>query len=176
MYKIYQFKKKKMDIKLIKILKSAAKKMHKEEKRKFQAEVTNEYFLGVARKAEVTLWWSTKTVKLWLKELETGITCIFDYTKSWVKKTEDRLPNLEKDLEELLQNDILADEKLWNTFKYLKISAREVCEKLEEEKWYKKWWIAIRTMSKILNRLWYNRKKIQKNKPLKKNSRSRWNF
>ena len=161
-----------MDPKLIKILKSAAKKMHKEKKRKFQAEVTNEYFWWVPRKAEINLWWSTKTVKLWLKELETGITCILDYSKSWVKKTETRLPNLEKDLEELLKNDVYADEKVWNSFKYLKISAREVCEKLEEIKWYKKWWIAIRTMSKILNRLWYNRKKIQKNKPLKKNPRT----
>ena len=103
-----------------------------------------------------------------LKQLESGITCFLKYSKSWVKKTEDKLPILEKDLEKLLKNDIQADEKLWNSFKYLKISAREVCEKLEEIKWYEKWWIAVRTMSKILNRLWYNRKKIQKNKPLKK--------
>ena len=165
-----------MDTKLIKILKSGAKKMHKEKKRRFQAEVTIEYFWWVARKAEITLWWSTKTVKLGLKELESGITCTLDYSKWWVVKMEDRFPNLEKDLEELLKNDIQADEKVWNSFKYLKISAREVCEKLEKEKWYKKWTIAIRTMSKILNRLWYNRKKIQKNKPLKKNTWSRWNI
>jgi ribosomal protein L28 len=60
--------------------------MHKEKKRKFQAEVTNEYFWWVARKAEINLGWSTKTVKLWLKELETGITCVLNYSKSWVKK------------------------------------------------------------------------------------------
>ncbi|MDQ7022030.1 MAG: hypothetical protein Q9M97_00595 [Candidatus Gracilibacteria bacterium] len=46
--------------------------------------------------------------------------------------------NLEKDLEELLKNDIQADEKLGNSFKYLKISAREVCKKLEENKGYEK--------------------------------------
>jgi hypothetical protein len=42
----------KLDKKLINILKSWAKKMHKEEKRKFQAEVTNEYLWWSSRKAE----------------------------------------------------------------------------------------------------------------------------
>ena len=166
----------KLDKKLINILKSWAKKMHKEEKRKFQAEVTNEYLWWSPRKAETIFWWNSRTVKLWINELRTGIICILGYKNRWPKNTEDVDLNLEKDLEYLLKNDVQADEKVWNSFKYLQISAKSVCEKLEEIKWYKKWDIAVRTMSKILNRLWYNRKKIQKNKPLKKNPWTRWNI
>ena len=166
----------KLDKKLIMLLKSGAKKMKKSEKRKFQAEVTNEYLNWSPRKAETIFWWNSRTVRLWLNELRTGIVCVLWYKNRWQRKTEVVYSNLEKDLEDLLKNDIQADEKVWNPFKYLKISAREVCEKLEKEKWYKKWGIAVRTMSKILNRLQYNRKKIQKNKPLKKNTWSRWNI
>jgi hypothetical protein len=166
----------KLDKKLINLLKSWVKKMHKEEKRKFQAEITNEYLWWSPRKAQTIFWWKATTVKLWQNELRTGITCELLYKNRGQRKTEEINKNLKKDIDELVKNDFCADEKLWNSFKYLKISAREVCEMLEKEKWYKKWWISIRTMNKILNRLWYNRKKIQKNKPLKKNSRSRWNI
>lgn len=165
-----------LDKDLIKLLKSWAKKMKKGDKRKFQAEVTNKYLWWSARKSETVFWWKPKTVRLWQNELRTGITCVLLYKNSWAKRTEVVHKNLEKDLEDLLQNDVHADEKVWNSFKYLQISAREVCNKLETEKRYEKWGIAVRTMSKILNRLWYNRKKIQKNKPLKKNPRSRWNI
>ncbi|MDQ7022002.1 MAG: hypothetical protein Q9M97_00450 [Candidatus Gracilibacteria bacterium] len=128
----------KLDKQLINILKSGAKKMYKDEKRKFQAEVTNEYLGGSSRKAETIFGWNSRTVKLGINELRTGITYLLGYKNRGSKNTEDVDLNLEKDLEELLKNDIQADEKLGNSFKYLKISAREVCKKLEENKGYEK--------------------------------------
>lgn len=149
-----------LTVKIIKNFQSAARKMHKHEKRLFQAEICKDYLGGSARKAERVFHWWRESVELGLNELRTGIICLGNYSKRGRKKTEEKYEDLEKDIAELIEGDIHADPKLETTFQYCKISANAVSRKLEEEKGYEKGVFQERTMSKVLNRLGYRLKKL----------------
>ena len=145
--------------KLKELLKSWAKKMKKHDKRMFQAEVTKKYFWWDIREVVKEMWWWAKSIKLWLNELRTWIYSVWNYKNSWRLKLEDKFENLEKNVEELIKNDIQADNKLQSTNKYCRITAREIRERLISEKWYNESDFAIRWISQMLNRLWYILKK-----------------
>ena len=146
--------------KMIKSFKSAAKKMHKHKKRRFQAEICRDYLNESARKAEYIFGWNRASIKLGLQELKTGIICLGNYSQRGRKKIEDEYENLEKDIKDLLEEKVHADPKLETTFQFCKISAKAVCKKLEEEKGYKKGVFKERSMSNILNRFGYRLKKL----------------
>lgn len=145
---------------MIETFKSAVQKMHKYEKRQFQAEICRDYLGGSARKAESTFGWCRKAVQLGLHELKTGIICLGNYSERGRKKTEEIYTHLEKDIADLIEGSIHADPKLKTTFKYCKISAQSVKKRLEEEKGYKKGILQERTMNNVLNRLGYRLKKL----------------
>jgi hypothetical protein len=111
------------------------------------------------KKVQKVFWWFWESVKLWQHELRTWITCLWFTTNSWRKKLEVQFTNLSKDIEDLVKNDIAADNKLQSTFKFCRMSARELREKLIEFKWYKENNFKIRWISEVLNRLWYRLKK-----------------
>jgi len=140
--------------------KNAAKKMSKHEKRAFQAQVTKDYLGGSPPKAERTFGWGRKAVALGLKELETGIICVGNYSMRGRKKTEDQFPEIQKDIEELIEGKSQVDPKFKTKIKYCKISAKVICEKLIKEKGYFKKSIKVRTMNEVLNRLGYSLKKF----------------
>ena len=143
----------------IELHKNTAKTLKKSEQRKFKAKITNMYCNWNILEARRVFWWLSKTVELWQNELRTGIECIWFYKNMGRSKLEEKFPNLSKDIEDLVKNDIAADNKLQSTFKFCRMSAREVREKLIEFKWYKEKDFQIRWISKALNRLWYKLKK-----------------
>ena len=148
---------------------NAAKKLTGQKKREFLVQVTEDYFDGSARKAESYMGWSRETIKKGQLEKETGIICNDNYQGRGRKKTEEKLPNLERDIESLVEGESQADPQLKNTFAYTKLTAKQVRMALIEEKGYKDEELPGRvTIGTILNRMGYRLKKTQKTKPLKK--------
>ncbi len=152
-----------LDKTVIKSFKLAAKSLSKSDKRKFMWEICLNHFWGSARKTETVMWWKRKTVKLWIHELKTGIECLWLYKNRWVKRIEDKNPKLKEDILKIVDRDSQTDPSFKTTLLYSRISAATVLKKLQEEFGYSKAELpCISTMWNILNRLWYNQKKLKK--------------
>lgn len=150
-------------------LKSAAKKLTGVKRRAFEAETTLELFEGNARKAERELGWDRQTVTKGIKELSSGIQCLDNYQARGARLTEEKLPNLESDIKEIVDPHSQADPNLKNTFAYTRLTAKAVRQALIDEKNYTDEQLPTRrTINNILNRLGYRLKRVQKTKPLKK--------
>jgi hypothetical protein len=94
--------------------------------------------------------------------LRTGIECLWFYENSGRSRLEDKFPRLSKDIEDLVENDISADNKLQSTFKFCKLSMEKLYEKLINEKWYSNENFSPRGLNNVMNRLWYRLKKLKK--------------
>jgi transposase len=152
-----------------KVLKEAARVLTGAKRREFIAKQTQELFEGSARKAESEMGWGRETVNKGLHELETGIQCVDNYGARGRKRIEETDPQLEKDIRELLDPLSQADPKMKNALAYTQITAKSVLTSLRLEKGYAEEELPEeRTMNRILNRLGYNRKRVQKTKPIKK--------
>jgi len=150
---------KKLTKKEIELHKETAKQLKKSEQRRYKAKVTNMYLKWDAQRARRVFWWFKQSVELWQHELRTWIDCSWFYSNCWPSKLEIKFPNLCKDIEDIVKNDISADNKLQSTTKFCRMSAREVRERLIKEKWYKEKDFQIRIISSVLNRQWYSLKK-----------------
>jgi hypothetical protein len=76
-------------------IKLAAKKLSGSKRRAFQAQVTKDYLGGSGRRAERVFGWSRTTVEKGLRELETGIVCIDNFSARGRYRTEEKDPALE---------------------------------------------------------------------------------
>lgn len=149
----------KLTKKEINLYKETAKTLKKSDQRKFKAKITNMYLKWNILEARRVFWWFSKTVALWQNELRTWIECLWFHQNCWRSRLENKYPNLVQDIEDLVKNDIAADNKLQSTFKFCRMSTRELIEKLIEFKWYNNNDFKERWLSRALNRLWYNLKK-----------------
>jgi hypothetical protein len=61
-----------LDENIIQIYKETSTTLTGSDRRAFQAKITNEYLEGNPNRAELVFGWGRNTVKLGLKELETG--------------------------------------------------------------------------------------------------------
>lgn len=144
-------------------IQDAAQKLTGARKRAFMAKVAIDYFDGSARKTETYLGWNRKGVQLGLHEHRSGITCIDNYQARGRQPIEAKLPRLEADIRDLVEEDTQADPKLQSTFGYLQVSARAVREALIEVKGYEESDLPTRqTMGNLLNRMGYRLKKHKK--------------
>ena len=151
------------------ILSDASIRMKPSDRRLFQASITIKYLEGSSRKAESYFGWSREAVAIGIKELETGIECIYDYSMQGNKKTEEKLLHLEKDIHSLVNPKSQTDPKFQSPFSYTKITAKKVRAALIQHKSYKDNELPTeRTISTILNRLGYKLTRVQKVKPKKK--------
>lgn len=140
--------------------KDAARKLTGEKKRAFIAQVALDYYDGSARKTERALGWDRVSIQRGLDSLKTGIPYQDNYQTRGRKKTEEILPNLEQDIRELVDADAQTDPKFQTTFRYLKVSAQAVRDKLILEKGYADDTLPCRqTIGDILNRLGYRLRK-----------------
>ncbi len=139
----------------------AAKKIKGAAKRAFMAQITQDCLEGSARKAERELGWYRKIVEKGLREQETGINCVDNYAARGRKKTEEKLPDLENDIRDLVEQDSQVDPKFQTHFRYMRVSARAVREALIGEKGYRDEQLPCRqTIGTILNRMGYRLKKL----------------
>ena len=95
-----------------------------------------DYYDGSVRKTERALGWDRVSIQRGLDSLRTGIPYQDNYQAHDRKKTEDILPNLEQDIRDFVDGEAQADPKFQTTFRYLKVSAQAVRDKLILDKGY----------------------------------------
>lgn len=150
------------------LLRSGAQKLTGHKRRLFVAEVTLTLCQGNARMAESQFGWGRETVSKGLQELETGTRLPDNYSARGKKRQEEKVPGLEQAIRSLVEPETQADPELKSARCYLNLSAREVLEGLREQGWVEDDLPSERSMRRILNRLGYRLKRIQKGRPLKK--------
>ena len=158
-----------LDKKIIQIYRETSKTLTGSDRRAFQAKITNEYLEGNPNKAESVLGWGRNTVKLGLKELESGYTCYTEIHKRGDKRTEERLPNIEQDIKDIVEPRSHVDPKFKTSLSYTRITAKAVRKALIADKGYTDEKLPTeRTINNILNRIGYTLKRVLKTKPQKK--------
>lgn len=149
---------------VIATIKNAAKKLTGPKRRKFMAETTLELLEGSPTKAERTFGWGRETVRKGLKELETGIICVDNYRGRGNKKTEDKIPNLKRDIKKILAPYAkVVDSTVNPPVIDVKLTVKMIRQTLIEKKSYTdKQLPAERTFLDILKRLGYRLKRLDK--------------
>lgn len=150
-------------------IKNAAKKLTGAKRRGFQAQVTLDYINGKTRQSEVVFGWSRKTVELGLHELRTGITCIDVFSDRGNRKTEEKQPQLEKDICSLAEPKSQVDPTFQSPFKYTRMTAKAMRQALIDKKgWKDKKLPCEKTIGNIMNRIGYRLRHVQKSRPVKR--------
>lgn len=158
-----------MSEKVRRILKSASAKLTGQKRRAYQAEVTTEFFGGSVRKAEKEMGWGRETVRKGMMEAATGILCHDDFHGRGRKKTEEKLPYIERDIRDIAEPHAHTDPDFGNDFLYIKITAKAVRKLLIEQKGYESEELpSENTIGNMLNRMGYSLKRVLKAKPIKK--------
>ena len=158
-----------MNKEMIEMAKEAAKRLKGYGRRAYQAMITRKYFNGSSRKAERVMGWWREGVQKGLKEAETGIICVDAFNARGRKRTEEKLPDIEKDIRALAEPQTQADPALKGSLTYTRITAASVRKALCEEKGYTDEELPSKnTVGAMLNRMGYNLKRVQKAKPVKK--------
>jgi len=157
---------------VIATIKDAAKKLTGRNKRQFQARVTLDYLEGCPRRAETVFGWGREAIAKGLRELQqvpTGTARDNRCDASGRPKTEEKLRQLEDDLRSLVEPQSQADPKFQSPFAYTRMTAAAVRQALIEHKGYShKELPTERTIRRILNRLGFRLRRVQKTKPIKK--------
>lgn len=158
----------------VELLRLAAGSLTGEHKRAFIAEVTVRLCDGRVRQAEDRFGWNRKCIRKGLAERESGKIIPPNYANTGYANTgrrrfEDRHPKFADDVRDIAEPQTQTDPELKTDRRYLNLTSAEVRTKLITEKaWKSNELPAGRTMRRILNRMGYRLKKIQKGKPLKK--------
>lgn len=151
------------------VIKDAAKRLTGFKRRRYQAEITRDYFDGSARKAEYEMGWGRESVEKGLGELKTGIRCTDGYSCRGRKKTEEKFPNIEEDIREIVEPHTQADPGMKSSLTYTRITPKAVRRILIDEKGYKNSEVPSEsTVGRMLDRMGYNLKRVIKAKPVKK--------
>lgn len=152
----------------VNLLRSGAQKLTGHKRRIFMAEVTLTLYDGRPRLAESRLGWGRETVRKGLQELEQGKPIQDNFQARGAKRAEDKNPVLAEAIRELAEPMTQTDPELKSERRYLNLSSREMLEGLEAQGWKKEDLPSERSMRRILNRMGYRLKRIQKARPLKK--------
>jgi hypothetical protein len=150
-------------------IQSAARKLTGYRRRQFQAEVATKYCGGSPRRAEQIFGWGRDAVNLGLNELRSGIRCVENFSARGRPKTEDKFPELVREIEALVEPESQADPKFQTPLAYTRITAKAVHEQLAANAADSdRPMPAERTLYDILNRLGYSVRRVRKTKPQKK--------
>lgn len=153
----------------VELLRLAARKLTGADRRAFVAEVALKLCDGQVRQAEDRFGWNRQTIRKGLLERETGKVIPGKYEHTGRQRFEDLHPKFAKDLRDIAEPRTQTDPELKSERRYLNLTSAEVRTKLIEEKgWKEEELPAGRSMRRILSRMGYRLKKIQKGKPLKK--------
>lgn len=151
------------------VLNETKSKLKGPERRKFMAQIVSVMGPGGQSRAERELGWNKHTMIKGRKELESGISCIDNFSGRGRKCVEDHLPNILNDIKDLVNPGSQADPTFRTTKLYTPITAKEVHKRLIEEKHYSEDQLpTIRTIRTKLNQLNFHPQKVSKSKPKKK--------
>lgn len=139
------------------------------ERRLFMAQTVKLLGHGGQVRAEQELGWDRGVIRKGMKELESGITCIDNFSARGRHRAEKHLPNLLKDIRDIVEPVSQADPSFRTTNQYSPITAPEVRRRLIEEKQYSDEQLpCVRIIQNKLNALNYRIKKVKKCEPKKK--------
>ncbi len=144
-----------------KTIKAAAKALTGYKRRAFVGQVAIDYFASSPRNTEKYMGWARETVATGIGEIISGIRCIDNYMGRGNIRTEERLPNLKKDIFEIVDPHIQTDPDFKNPYAYLKITAKSVRQELLK-KYADDELPTENTIGNILNRLNFSLKRVQK--------------
>ena len=144
-------------------IKSAAKGLSLEKRRRFQAEVAIRFCHGSPRRAESIFGWGREAVKAGLQEQQTGISVRRGVSRRGRRRTEDRLPHFVEDIQVLIEPTVQADPKFQTTLLYTRITAERVSAGLIDKGYSPELLPSPRTIRRILHRNGYRLRRVQLN-------------
>ena len=138
-------------------------------RRLFMARTVKLLGRGGAQHAEEELGWNRVTIRKGLHELESGLTCVDNFSARGRKRAEDHWPTLEQDLREIVKPQSQIDPSFKTERLYTRLSAAEVRRQLIAQKGYSETDVPTRrTVSTKLNAFGFHLRKVAKRKPKKK--------
>lgn len=151
------------------LIRSAARRLTGHARRLFIAEVTQSLCGGNPRRSEHLFGWSRQTAAVGLHESEQGIRCVENFQARGRQRRENLDPQLAQAIRALADPQTQADPQLKSDLRYTRLTAAALRRTLISDKGYTDEQLpSERTLRRILNRLGYRLKRIQKTKPLKK--------
>ena len=139
--------------KSIRTIQDAARRLTGAARRKFEAAVAIDYCQGSPRRTESVFGWGRATVKAGLDELQTGVARLDQFFKRGRRKTEEKLPDLEKDIRRQVEPNCQVDPKFRSPFLYTRMTARAVGKVLLEQAGYQATELPSERTCRTLNRL-----------------------
>lgn len=153
---------------VIETIKSAAAKLTSLKRREYMAEVALQYCDGSPRKAERWFGWGRETVKTGLNEKRTGIRCVDNVKARGRKKTEEKAPQMAREIERIVDPHAQADPKFQTPFAYTRVTAKAVRDELLKNDQLKDVVPGRQTVGEILNRMGYRLRRVVKTVPQKR--------
>ena len=115
------------------------------------------------------LGWTEETIRKGQNELRTGIECIDAVNLRGRKRTEERLPNLRRDMQAIVDSQSQIDGTFQTERLYTRLSAEEVRRQLIETRRYNEEELpTAKTLGVKLNEMGYRLRAVTKSKPQKK--------
>jgi hypothetical protein len=149
----------------------AAKNLKGSARRKFMAGIAENLGRGGQSYCERELGWDPKTMRKGRQELESGVVFADRPSNPGRKRTEERLPTLIEDLEQILDGQSQTDATFHSQRLYTRLSVRQVRAQLITQHGYTDEQLPDdEVLRQRINKLGYKLKAVKKNQP-KKNSR-----
>ena len=153
-------------------LNQAKNKLKASDRRQFMAQIVKSLGPGGQRRAQRELGWNRNTIIKGLKELNSGIHCLDNFSGRGRKRSEEHLPHLLDDIKAIVEPVSQVDPTFRTDQTYCPLTAGEVRRRLIEEKNYSDRQLPKeRTIRTKLNQLGFKPQKIAKSKPKKKFNR-----
>jgi hypothetical protein len=131
-------------------------------------DVTQSLLDGKQRVAEDVFGWGRSSVKVGIKEFQTGILCVNDISQRLKPKTEEKNPDLLAEIHDIMEPHSESESHLRTTLLYTNMTAKAVFDALVEKGWSAESLPTVRTISNILIRQNYRLRTVAKTKVQKK--------
>lgn len=137
-------------------------------RRSAMGEVTQLLLNGKPRVAEDVFGWGRSVVAVGIKEFQSGILCLNDFSTRIKPKTEEKNPELLGDIRAIMEPHSESESHLRTTLLYTNMTAKAVYDALIEKGWSAESLPTVRTISNILTRQDYRLRTVAKSKVQKK--------
>ena len=123
---------------------------------------------GGQSQAKRELGWDRDTIRKGLHELETGIRCMDNYEARGRKRAEEHLPNLLRDIQEIVDGQSQTDPSFESSHLYIRMSVAAVRQALITKKGYTDEALPSQETIRVkLNALDYTLRTVKKTVPQK---------
>lgn len=154
---------------LKKLLIETAQALKGPSRRRFMAQTVKELGKGGQRRAESELGWNRETIRKGQHEVESGFVCLDYFAGRGRKRAEEHLPDLLRDIQEIVDSQSQADPSFRSQRLYTRLDAKEVRQQLILQKGYTDNELpTVKTITSKLNELGYYPQKVAKSEPQKR--------